>query len=169
MFAALAQPCCRSALKANPPASRQQLRRFSPSAPSREQHLLWAGTLLDETQSVHKPLSQDLFLAAGASDDFAKGDITLGPIAASPTRGHSLLSYKTAPPECLSRVFAAGRNSYGQLGIGFASQEATFGLVRPGFSGVGGLSRLQAGPAQSWLLTNDEQGNQRGLFACGSQ
>lgn len=70
----------------------------------------------------------------------------------------------------LSRVLAIGRNTHAQLGCGFASHEATFGLVRPGFSGAGGIVGTAAGPAQSWLLTADEQGGRaRNVFACGSE
>lgn len=148
---------------------RPTARGFFSAARQKEQHLLWAGTILDKTAPVHKALDQDLFIAAGAADDIARGDLSLLDIAASPTPGHSLIAYRTAAPEKLSRVLSVGRNTYAQLGVGFASQEATFGLLHPGFEGVGGIAALAAGSAQTWLLTKDERGVTSRLFACGSE
>ncbi|CAO1628575.1 unnamed protein product [Sympodiomycopsis kandeliae] len=129
---------------------------FATTSRRKEQHLLWAGVLLDQSASRHQPLTQDLFLAAGAGDDIAEGDITLLAPAASPTRGHSLLPYRTAHSGgALTRIFAIGRNTHGQLGLGFASQEATFGLVRPGFNGAGGIQAVLAAQSQTWITTSD--------------
>lgn len=145
------------------------LRTFTTSHASYEQHLLWSGTLLDQTTDTFKPLDQDLLLAAGAGPDLLKGDVSLLPPAASPTRGHSLLPYRTAQPEAWSRVLAIGRNTHAQLGIGYASQEATFGLIRSGYSGKGGISKVVAGQHQSWILTDDESKTAiEGTFACGN-
>lgn len=144
-------------------------RPFASTARSCEQHLLWSGTVLDQTCSSHQEFSQDLFLAAGAGDDLAEGDITLLQPSASPTRGHTMLPYRTAASSPLSRIFTVGRNTFSQLGVGFASQEATFGLVRPGFSGSGGVERVVAGQGQSWILTSaSRQNDSPRLFAYGN-
>lgn len=145
------------------------LRQLHSSPAPRQQHLLWAGKLLDQTTSTFQPLSHSLILAAGAADDLDRGDITLLTPAASATRGHSLLPYRTAEPESLTRVLAIGRNTHAQLGLGFASQEATFGLVRPGFFGTGGISAILAGTSQSWMITTDQDSNQRFAFAWGGK
>ncbi|CAO1626103.1 unnamed protein product [Parajaminaea phylloscopi] len=155
-------------LAAAPPQVRPRWRRLSTRPAAREQHLLWAGTLLDRTTGTHSVFDHELLLAAGAADDLDKGDISLVDVAASPTRGHSLIAYRTAAPDRLTRVLALGRNTHGQLGLGYASQEATFGLVRPGFSGAGGISSVLAGPAQTWILTKGADDRPSSLFACGN-
>jgi hypothetical protein len=130
------------------------------------QHLLWSGTLLDQSTSTFTPFDPDLFFAAGAAEDFDSG-ITLLPPSSSSTRGHSLLPYSTK--EGLSRILAIGRNTHAQLGLGFSSQEATFGLIQPGFSGQGGIHSVHAGPSQSFILTSNKEGRATDLFACGSE
>ena len=50
----------------------------------------------------------------------------------SSSTGHSLITYRNE--QGVDRVIALGRNESGQLGIGFASQEGTRGLVE-GFTG----------------------------------
>lgn len=166
---------CSSWHSARPAVSHLCTRSFTCTAHAREQHLLWAGTLLDQASCTHQPLSQDLFLAAGAGDDINAGHITLLEPSASPTRGHALLPYRTATDPPLTRIFAVGRNTFSQLGLGFASQEATFGLVRPGFSGDGGISSLIAAQGQTWIHTlpasdaqSDDQQQPSRLFACGN-
>lgn len=55
-----------------------------------------------------------------------------------PGHGHALVAYRNGLGD--ERVFAAGRNEAGQLGIGYASQEDTRGLVE-GFRGSALLRR----------------------------
>lgn len=161
----------------------------------REQHLLWSGTLLDKTSARHTPLDLDLLLAAGGGDEIdvqAGGGVhLLGAPVSSPVQGHVMLCYRTAvspalrhdveegihgeaPADAgcagLTRLLSIGRNTHAQLGCGFASHEATFGLVRPGFSGAGGVVRTAVGPGQSWLVTaNEIDGPAKNAFACGSE
>lgn len=103
--------------------------------------------------------------------------ITFTHIAASPS--HSLISYTTLPPSLpvsindpdlerdefgrrrtfpagLQKIIAAGRNTYGELGLGFSSQESTWGMVTGGFEGKGGIQSLQCGLGTSWLTTAAE-------------
>lgn len=160
---------CRHSMTSFATLPRGSWRSFASSSRCSEQHLLWAGTLLDQCSSTHQALTQDLFLAAGAADDISLGDISLLPPSVSPVRGHSLLPYRTAKPESLTRVLAVGRNTHAQLGLGFASQEATFGLVRGGLFGAGGIVAVKAGPIQTWVLTADHCGRATNAFAAGGE
>lgn len=65
--------------------------------------------------------------------------------------GHQLLAYRNY--EGVDRVLALGRNETGQLGVGFASQEGTRGLVE-GFEGDEVLA-VRAGVQSSYLLVRD--------------
>ena len=59
-----------------------------------------------------------------------------------------------------SKVFALGRNTHAQLGLGFASQEATRGMVTGEFSGTRGISHIAAGTGFSFIITaNDQDSN----------
>lgn len=160
MLAAFKRP---TALSLSRPSRR---RAFATTPRQRVQHLLWSGTLLDQSTSTFTPFDPDLFFAAGAAQDIDSG-ITLLPPSSSSTRGHSLLPYSTK--EGLSRILAIGRNTHAQLGLGFSSQEATFGLIRPGYSGQGGIHSVYAGPSQSFILTSNKEGRATDLFACGSE
>ncbi|GAA6000427.1 hypothetical protein JCM10207_008007 [Rhodosporidiobolus poonsookiae] len=62
--------------------------------------------------------------------------------------GHSLLAYRNY--DGTDRVFALGRNAAGELGVGFASQEGTRGLVE-GFEGEEVLA-TQCSVQASYLL-----------------
>lgn len=62
----------------------------------------------------------------------------------------------TSPPT--DRIFALGRNEAGQLGVGFASQEGTRGLVE-GFEGEEVLA-VKAGVQASYILVRDEGASQ---------
>ncbi|POY72465.1 hypothetical protein BMF94_4291 [Rhodotorula taiwanensis] len=66
--------------------------------------------------------------------------------------GHQVVSYKNY--EGTDRIFALGRNEAGQLGVGFASQEGTRGLVE-GFEGEEVLA-VKAGVQASYILVRDE-------------
>ncbi|KAK4058370.1 hypothetical protein OIO90_000528 [Microbotryomycetes sp. JL221] len=77
--------------------------------------------------------------------------------------GHALLAYRNGLGE--ERVFAAGRNEAGQLGIGYASQEDTRGLVE----GFRGDNILQAAAAcQSSYLLLRRQDQNPALFVFGN-
>lgn len=59
-----------------------------------------------------------------------------------------------------SRVFGVGRNTYAQLGLGFASQEATRGMMSGNISGVGGITHLvTGGNGFSFIVTRDTNNN----------
>ena len=98
--------------------------------------------------------------------------ISFSHLAASPS--HSLLSYTTLPPSLpfatsddgagkprtnpsgLQKVLSVGRNTYGELGLGFSSQESTWGMVTSGFEGRGGIKALQCGMGSSWMATAED-------------
>lgn len=74
---------------------------------------------------------------------------------------HSLLAYRS---HAVDRVFAVGRNEVGQLGIGFASQEGTRGLVE-GFEGDE-VQAVAAGCQSSYLVVREGDGS--GLYSMGN-
>ncbi len=55
-----------------------------------------------------------------------------------------------------SKVFALGRNTHAQLGLGFASQEATRGMVTGDIAGKGGITHVAAGTGFSFVVAADE-------------
>ncbi|GAC99149.1 hypothetical protein PHSY_006748 [Pseudozyma hubeiensis SY62] len=65
-----------------------------------------------------------------------------------------------------SKVFALGRNTHAQLGLGFTSQEATRGMVTGEFAGEGGVSMLAAGNGFSFIVTSSNEGGK--VFAFGN-
>ncbi|KAJ9473837.1 hypothetical protein PHBOTO_003910 [Pseudozyma hubeiensis] len=65
-----------------------------------------------------------------------------------------------------SKVFALGRNTHAQLGLGFTSQEATRGMVTGEFAGEGGVSMLAAGNGFSFIVTSSTRGGK--VFAFGN-
>jgi alpha-tubulin suppressor-like RCC1 family protein len=92
--------------------------------------------------------------SVGRAEDVAEGwKLLPGGLAAG--LAHALLAYRSAGSD---RVFAVGRNEAGQLGIGFASQEDTRGMVE----GFGGEEILQAAASsQSSYLLLRKQGELR--------
>lgn len=85
--------------------------------------------------------------SVGRADDVAEGWRLLpGGLAAG--LAHALLAYRSAGSD---RVFAVGRNEAGQLGIGFASQEETRGMVE-GFGGDEVLQAAASSQSSSLLL-----------------
>ncbi|GAA5830750.1 hypothetical protein JCM11251_001062 [Rhodosporidiobolus azoricus] len=83
--------------------------------------------------------------------------------------GHSLLGYRNEMG--VDRVLGVGRNESGQLGVGFASQEGTRGLVE-GFEGEE-ILQVAAGVQASYLLVRDGPGPGRAedstsLFSFGN-
>lgn len=69
--------------------------------------------------------------SVGQADDVAQG-WHIVPKCLAAGQGHLLAAYRTGDGN--SRVFSVGRNEAGQLGIGYASQEGTRGMVE-GFRG----------------------------------
>ncbi|SPO28252.1 uncharacterized protein UTRI_04649_B [Ustilago trichophora] len=53
-----------------------------------------------------------------------------------------------------SKVFALGRNTHAQLGLGFSSQEATRGMVTGVMEGKGGVQIISAGNGFSHVVTS---------------
>jgi len=77
--------------------------------------------------------------------------IRLVPAALAAGAGHQLVAYRNY--DATERIFALGRNELGQLGVGFASQEGTRGLVE-GFEGDSVVA-ARAGVQSSYLVLRD--------------
>lgn len=110
--------------------------------------------------------------------------ISFTKLSSSPS--HSLISYTTLPPSLpissgdnaerddfgrvrvhpagLQKVISIGRNTFGELGLGFSSQEATWGMVTSGFEGRGGIEAVQCGLGSSWLVTSESRAEKGELF-----
>ncbi|KPV76559.1 uncharacterized protein RHOBADRAFT_52550 [Rhodotorula graminis WP1] len=88
--------------------------------------------------------------------------VRLVPSALAAGAGHQLVAYRNHAGT--ERIFALGRNELGQLGVGFASQEGTRGLVE-GFDGDGILAAA-AGVQSSYLVLRD--GDSTRLFSMGN-
>ncbi|CEH14004.1 hypothetical protein CBOM_01887 [Ceraceosorus bombacis] len=52
-----------------------------------------------------------------------------------------------------TRIATFGRNTHGQLGLGFTSHEATWGIVRGGYWGEGGVKLVKMGNAAGFIVT----------------
>ncbi|EPQ31042.1 uncharacterized protein PFL1_01231 [Pseudozyma flocculosa PF-1] len=76
----------------------------------------------------------------------------------------------SAPPSSLPhKVLAMGKNTHAQLGLGFASQEATRGMVTGTFDGKGGVRAVCSGGCASFIVTqsgSSEEGSS--LYAFGN-
>ncbi|UZJ57353.1 hypothetical protein CBS101457_006673 [Exobasidium rhododendri] len=154
--------------------SRHCSRSISCSARLHVQRLLWAGSVLDRESSSLQEVPMDWLLSLGVQADVEQG-ISFTHLASS--MSHSLLSYTTLPPALpvslhdtaekddfgkarvnpsgLHKVVAVGRNTFGELGLGFSSQESTWGMVTSGFEGRGGISSIQCGLGSSWMVTGE--------------
>ncbi|EST06915.2 Regulator of chromosome condensation 1/beta-lactamase-inhibitor protein II [Kalmanozyma brasiliensis GHG001] len=66
---------------------------------------------------------------------------------------------KTSTSRHPSKVFALGRNTHAQLGLGFSSQEATRGMVTGTLDGVGGVTHVAAGSGFSFVTTATGSGS----------
>lgn len=129
----------------------------------------------------------DWLLSLGVQADVEQG-LSFTKLVAS--HSHCLLAYKTLPPALpvtmeaeghpeedeeqyinpsgLHKVAAIGRNTFGELGLGFASQESTWGMVSSGFTGQAGITHLSAGLGSSWIVTADNA-NKSLVHAFGSE
>lgn len=67
--------------------------------------------------------------------------------------GHTIITY-TSGTAGVDRIFAAGRNESGQLGIGYNSQEGTRNLIQ-GFNGEG-IVQTAAGLQSSYILVKHQ-------------
>ncbi|GAA5867271.1 hypothetical protein JCM3774_002395 [Rhodotorula dairenensis] len=128
----------------------------NPLAPHRQsQGLLQAGRAAgsSERQAVSNPSLAPVplatWLASVGREADVHGGYRIAQIAAG--AGHQLVSYTNY--EGFDRIFALGRNEAGQLGVGFASQEGTRGLVE-GFQGDRILA-VKAGVQSSFILVQD--------------
>lgn len=59
----------------------------------------------------------------------------------------------------VSKVFGIGRNTHAQLGLGFASQEATRGMFTASLEGSGGVQKVVAGSGFSFVVTSADTGS----------
>ncbi|PWN46958.1 hypothetical protein IE53DRAFT_371868, partial [Violaceomyces palustris] len=172
----------------------QAIRNLSTSTVPRRQHLLWSGNNLDHTSNKLTKLPREWLDNLGVSQDVDKG-ISWKNLCSSTT--HSLLSYTLLPlprgqeqtildqgsirnAVLPQKILSTGRNTHAQLGLGFASQEATRGMVNSGFEGKGGIRSLSAGHSTSYILTKssdqsvgeegeeDHDGGGAQLYAFGS-
>ncbi|GAA5949831.1 hypothetical protein JCM21900_004216 [Sporobolomyces salmonicolor] len=107
------------------------------------------------------PLSAWL-CSVGREPDAAAG-YRLLPRGVAAGAGHSLLAYRNY--EGVDRLVAVGRNEVGQLGVGFASQEGTRGLVE-GFEGEAVLA-AKAGVQSSYLLVEEDR-DTTSLYSMGN-
>ena len=72
---------------------------------------------------------------------------------------------RTATSAHPSKVFALGRNTHAQLGLGFSSQEATRGMVTGQLPGQAGITHIVASSTSSLVITatNDKCSNMFGF------
>ena len=127
-------------------------------------------------------------MSVGMGQD-AEDGMTFTHIAGSVS--HSLLAYRTSPgkgkekaeerysgdkvilssgeaapeveDEIFAKVLAVGRNTQGQLGLGFTSQESSWGMVSAGFGGKR-IQRVVAGNGVSFIVMQQEDGKIVCLF-----
>ena len=148
------------------------------------QHLLWSGNLLGYTSDRLTALPRGWLDSLGVSHDVDQG-LSWRHLVSSPT--HTLLSYSLlarpdkphdlhAPDSASSgssasaqphKVVSVGQNTHAQLGLGFASQEATRGMVTGALSGRHGVTALAAGAGTSFIVTHDEEA-QSAVYAFGN-
>ncbi|GAA5998340.1 RCC1 domain-containing protein [Rhodotorula paludigena] len=108
------------------------------------------------------PASYSAWLAAVGREADTEEPYRIRPAGIAGGGGHQLLAYRNY--EGVDRVLALGRNETGQLGVGFASQEGTRGLVE-GFEGDEVLA-VRAGVQSSYLLVRD--GDSTTLYSMGN-
>lgn len=119
--------------------------RYGPSGPVRQHP--------SNPSLVPVPLPSWLASIGREGDETARLRLAAG-------AGHNFVAYRNEL--AVDRVLALGRNEVGQLGIGFASQEGTRGLVE-GFEGEEVLS-VKAGMQGSYLLVRTGDGAQSSLL-----
>lgn len=123
-------------------------------------HLLFAGlnplSPVSRKTQINASLASvpfaDWLRSVGRSEDadgysFIRGGISSG-------SGHSLISYRSN--NGTDRIFSLGRNERGQIGVGYASQVPTRGLVS-GFAGEE-VVILLAGCESSYLVVREHEG-----------
>ncbi|KAN0065958.1 hypothetical protein ACQY0O_001092 [Thecaphora frezii] len=172
----------------------------SSAYPARRQHLLWSGHLLGSTSSRLTPLPRSWLDSLGVSPDIDQG-LQWTHLSASNTHAllayrllprphasqqsdHDADIYRHAPdppsdsqqqqqlPSSLPhKVVAVGTNTHAQLGLGFASQEATRGMVTGSLDGRGGITGVYAGGCTSFVVTDSTAHDSRPrsqLYAFGN-
>lgn len=129
--------------------------RFT-SASAAPHHLLLSYTLLDASLKRTHQSAEDVVLpgALHEAQEAKHGAVILDQ------------SSHTATTSFPSKVFALGRNTHAQLGLGFSSQEATRGMVTGELYGSGGVHAVAAGNGFSLVVTNTEHGSN--VFAFGN-
>lgn len=104
--------------------------------------------------------SEELVTGAETNDadhtvDEGQGEVLDDPQGTTSTSSHP------------SKVFALGRNTHAQLGLGFSSQEATRGMVTGTLSGAAGITNVVAGNGFSYVVTSDTPTESR-IFGFGN-
>ncbi|GAA5936202.1 RCC1 domain-containing protein [Sporobolomyces koalae] len=132
------------------------------SPPASSQAASWSRQAPSNPSLTPVPLNTWLSQLGREQDTFSTATPPVVTGVASST-GHSLLSYRN--DHGVDRVIALGRNESGQLGIGFASQEGTRGLVE-GFEGEQVLKVRTAVQASYLLVQHDATSNH--LYSIGN-
>jgi len=119
------------------------------SPPSTSQSSLPSST----RQSPSNPTLTPVPLETWLSQLGRQHDIPTRIHSISSSTGHSLITYRNE--QGVDRVIALGRNESGQLGIGFASQEGTRGLVE-GFTGES-VESVKTAVQSSYLVVKQDE------------
>ncbi|CBQ68267.1 conserved hypothetical protein [Sporisorium reilianum SRZ2] len=110
-------------------------------------HALLAYTLLDVPLAVRsaRRVSEDVVIPGkvGVEEEGQEGEVL------------EEAGGRKAASSWPSKVYSIGRNTHAQLGLGFASQEATRGMVTGDLSGSCGVSAVVAGGTFSIVITQE--------------
>lgn len=120
-------------------------------------HLLLSYTLLDRPLNPKAARSEDIVPLGTLPEKETEAD-GQGEREVMDVQGKKSLSSRP------SKVFALGRNTHAQLGLGFSSQEATRGMVTGQLTGQGGVKSVVAGGTFSLVVTEGGQGSSVWVF-----